>query len=102
MARELTPAPTPIPQPVDVTPEAIGTQIERVATVNRRVRRVEADHVVVEGDGVRMNPEDQGKVYDALTGVRKYRAYDPITKSFHVIVKKAQPQPVEEVLDGRG
>jgi len=46
-----------------------------------------------------MNPTEQGRVYDDLKGVRKYRAVhrnpDGSTE-FYVIVKKAQPVIVAE------
>ena len=84
----------------EVSERSITDNLAFVPTRSRRVRQVAADHFVVEGkDGQRMNPTEQGKVYNALTGVRKYRAAhrNPDgSAEFYVIVKKAQPGTVAE------
>ena len=95
MARSLEPQPV-----AEVSEWSITDNLAFVPTSPCRVRQVAADHFVVEGkDGQRMNPTEQGKVYNALKGVRKYRAVhrnpDGSTE-FYVIVKKAQPVTVAE------
>jgi len=87
MARSLEPQPV-----AEVSERSITDNLAFVPTRSRRVRQVAADHFVVEGDGERMNPTDQGRVYDALKGVRKYRAVHrnpDDSHTFYVIVKKA-------------